>query len=214
MMSIEHGLWMMTITGRHGDWPPREPSALLQFMRQMRTPTLAKIFEKAELVDKIRRFAVPTTTWRHYERSTDLPAGLVPIADAICHFNPVYGQGMSVAAIQGMILDDVCRSCRKDGAAVGDIAPRFLAEIAPTVQDAWSMATSFDLAFSQTTGERPADLQAEFAYGKALNRLAGEDAEVHRLLFEVRHLLKPANTLREPWLASRVQAVISRAAST
>lgn len=208
MMSIERGLWMMIISGRHGDWPPGEPSALLQFMRQMRTTTLADIFEKAELVGSIRRFAVPATIWRHYESAPDLPEGLVPIADAICQFNPLYGQGMSVAAIEGAILGEVCRSCRMSGAPIKEIALRFLAEVEPVVRDTWTMTTSFDFALPQTTGERPTDLQATLAYMTRLGSLAGQDKEIHKLLLEVRHLLKPAKLLRETWLARRVNEAL------
>ena len=62
-----------------------------------------------------QRFGLQESSWRHYETVVDFPEGLIPVGDAICRFNPVYGQGMSVAAREASILADLLRRRAGDG---------------------------------------------------------------------------------------------------
>jgi hypothetical protein len=82
----------------------------------------------------------------------------------------------------------------------------FFAKVADVITTPWTLAASFDLAYPQTRGERPPDLKERVQYFAAVDALAGEDVEVHRLLTEVLHLTKPLAVLREEPLRSRVVA--------
>ena len=75
----------------------------------------------------------------------------------------------------------------------------------------WATAV-FDLVDPRTRGERPADLGRRLQYGRALTRLAAEDAETHKIMMEVTHLIKPHSALREPQLAARVMELMQAAA--
>ena len=68
-----------------------------------------------------------------------------------------------------------------------------------------------DLVYPQTRGERPPDFEQKLQYMRALMRLAADDAEVDKIVFEVRALLKPQSALREPELASRVLSMMAAA---
>jgi hypothetical protein len=69
-----------------------------------------------------------------------------------------------------------------------------------------------DLVYPQTRGVRPPDLEARMQYARALMRLAAEDYETDRIVFEVRGLLRPQSALHEPGLASRVRSVMAAVA--
>ena len=87
------------------------------------------------------------------------------------------------------------------------LAEAFLAEIQPLLETPWSHAMA-DLAYPETRGERPPDLEQKLKYGRALVQLAAADPEIDRLVSEVRALLRPFSALREPKLARRVDALL------
>jgi 2-polyprenyl-6-methoxyphenol hydroxylase-like FAD-dependent oxidoreductase len=93
-----------------------------------------------------QRFGFPASSWRHYEAVADFPQGLIPIGDAVCRFNPIYAQGMSVAAREASILVDLLG--RRAGGARGlaGLPQDFLAEVQPWIAGAWSMSATPDLA--------------------------------------------------------------------
>jgi len=134
------------------------------------------------------------------------PRGLIPLGDAICRFNPVWGQGMSVAAQEAVVLR---RLLGRGGDPLARLAPEFFAEAGELIETPWAQAAIPDFALPQTTGQRPPDLERRLKFGCAFSRLAAQDPEVHRLVVEVRHLLKPSSALRD--LVERVEALMAEA---
>jgi 2-polyprenyl-6-methoxyphenol hydroxylase-like FAD-dependent oxidoreductase len=147
---------------------------------------------------------------RHFEKSHAFPRGLLPIADAICRFNPVYGQGMSVAAQEACLLRQILERLRNEDDPLAVLARTFFAEVQPLIDTPWSVAT-LDFAFPTTTGKRPADFETMLKFGSALMQLAAEDPAVHKLTAEVQNLLKPRSAYQEPALIQRVFAKMAAA---
>jgi 2-polyprenyl-6-methoxyphenol hydroxylase-like FAD-dependent oxidoreductase len=147
---------------------------------------------------------------RHFERLDVFPSGLLPIADAICRFNPVYGQGMSVAALEACLVQRLLERLRDDSNPVAALAPAFFAEVQTLIETPWSVAM-LDFAFPDTRGQRPADLEARLKFGIALTRLAAEDPAVHKLTAEVQNLLRPRSVYADPAFVQRVLAKMAEA---
>jgi hypothetical protein len=199
----------MSVGGAHGDRPPGTMDALLGYVRELRTPTIHDAVKHAKPLGEVARFGFPASQWRHFERLGALPRGLLPIADAICRFNPIYGQGMSVAAQEACVLRHLLGTpaMKRDGLAA--LAPASLAEIQPVIEAPWAMAAIPDLVFPETTGQRPPDFESALEFGSALTRLAAEDPAVHKLTAEVAHLMKPHTAFRDPELVRRVRAMMA-----
>jgi hypothetical protein len=113
---------------------------------------------------------------------------------------------MSMAAREASILAGLLGRRARDAAGLAGLPGDYLAEIQPWIAGAWSMSATPDLAYPQTRGERPADLEDTLSFVSALYRVAARDPEVHRLLVSVRHLARPNNALRESVLVDRVRA--------
>jgi 2-polyprenyl-6-methoxyphenol hydroxylase-like FAD-dependent oxidoreductase len=143
-----------------------------------------------------------------YHRLDRFPRGLIPLGDSACRFPPIFGQGMSVAAQECCVLAGLIESRRWRTDPLDGLAEAFLTEIQPLLETPWSHAMS-DLAYPETRGERPPDLEQKLKYGRALLQLAAEDPEVDMVLSEVRALLKPFSALREPELTRRVEALLA-----
>lgn len=207
MAPLEKNRWVVTLVGRHGDKPPSDWDGFLAYARQLRTPTIYNAIKAAQPLGEIARFGFPASVWRHFDRLEEFPRGLLPLGDAMCRFNPVYGQGMSVAAQEARLLHDILRRRGGESDALAGLASEFLAEAAILIETPWALAAVPDFAHIKTQGRRPDDLEQSLQFSEALNRLAADDPDVHQVLFEVLHLLKPRSALGEPDLVERVKEV-------
>jgi 2-polyprenyl-6-methoxyphenol hydroxylase-like FAD-dependent oxidoreductase len=203
MLPLEGKRWMVTIGGRHGDVPPGDEQGFLAYAKALRTPTIYNAISHAKRVDGVARYGFPESVRRHFERLDGFPRGLLPIGDAICRFNPVYGQGMSVAALEACLLKKLLERLAEDGDPIAGLASTFFAEMQTLIETPWSVAM-LDFAFPETRGQRPTDFETTLKFGIALTRLAAEDPAVHKLTLEVQHLLKPRSAYRDPALMQRV----------
>lgn len=210
MLPLEGNRWMVTIGGRHGDVPPGDAEGFLSYASALRTPTIYNAISRAKRLDGVARHGFPESVRRHFERLDVFPRGLLPIGDAICRFNPVYGQGMSVAALEACLLRRLLVRLEDDSDPIAALAPAFLAEVPTLIETPWSVAM-LDFAFPDTRGQRPADFETTLKFGIALTRLAAEDPAVHKLTAEVQNLLKPRSVYRDPALVQRVLAKMAGA---
>ncbi len=209
MLPLEGNRWMATIGGRHGDVPSGDAEGFLTYASALRTPTIYNAISHARRLDGVARYGFPESVRRHFERLDVFPRGLLPIGDAICRFNPVYGQGMSVAALEACLLRRLLERLG-DGDPIAGLAPAFFAEVQALIETPWSVAI-LDFVFPDTRGQRPADFETTLRFGIALTRLAAEDPAVHKLTAEVQNLLKPRSVYRDPKLVERVLAKMAEA---
>jgi 2-polyprenyl-6-methoxyphenol hydroxylase-like FAD-dependent oxidoreductase len=207
LMSIERDRWMVTICRRG---PAERLDGWRQFITAfggLITPTIYNALRHARPVEGIRHHAFQTSCWRHFERLPHLPRGVLPIADALCRFNPICGQGMSSAARQARLL----RAVLKRSAALPDpiaaLQAGFMAEVASIIEAPWTMSTTCDLIFPDTRGVRPENLEATVKSEAALFRAAVSDPVVHKAMIEVGHLLQPPLMLRAPHIVQRIEEV-------
>jgi 2-polyprenyl-6-methoxyphenol hydroxylase-like FAD-dependent oxidoreductase len=210
LLPLEGNRWMVTIVGRHGDVPPGDAEGFLTYARALRTPTIYNAIGHAKRLDGVARYGFPESVRRHFERLDVFPRGLLPIGDAICRFNPVYGQGMSVVALEACLLQRLLERLREDSAPIAALAPAFFAEMQALIETPWSVAM-LDLAFPNTRGQRPANFETTLKFGIALTRLAAEDPAVHKLAAEVQNLIRPRSAYRDPALVQRVLAKMAEA---
>jgi 2-polyprenyl-6-methoxyphenol hydroxylase-like FAD-dependent oxidoreductase len=210
MLPLEGNRWMVTIGGRHGDVPPGDEEGFLAYAKALRTPTIYNAISQAKRLDGVARYGFPESIRRHFERLDGFPRGLLPIGDAICRFNPVYGQGMSVAALEASLLQRLLERFENDGDPIAGLASTFFAEMQALIETPWSVAM-MDFAFPDTRGQRPADFETTLKFGIALTQLAAEDPAVHKLTLEVQHLLQPRSAYRDPALLQRVLARMAEA---
>jgi len=209
MLPLEGHRWIATVGGRHGDQPPGDEAGFMEYAQALRTQTIYSAIKHAKRLGEIARFRFNESVLRHYQRLENFPRGVLPIGDAICRFNPIYGQGMSVAAHEAVAL----RGLLARRVPLAGLAREYFAEVARIVETPWAQAAIPDFVHPDTRGERPADFEQTVKFGMALGRLAARDPEVHRLTSEVQHLLKPRSVYQDPELVQKVMAVIARASA-
>jgi 2-polyprenyl-6-methoxyphenol hydroxylase-like FAD-dependent oxidoreductase len=207
ILPIEHGRWIVSLVGVHGDAPPTEIERFRAFAESFRTRTFFDAISCAKQVGEIARYNLPSSIRRDFRGLHHLPRGLIPLGDSVCRFNPVFGQGMSVAIQEAVILGCLLGSRLGLADPLDGLAQDYLREIQRCLEAPWATAM-IDFVNPKTRGERPPDLDKSLRYGAALLRLAAVDPEVHKVMAEVNHLVRPHSALREPHLAARIMALI------
>jgi 2-polyprenyl-6-methoxyphenol hydroxylase-like FAD-dependent oxidoreductase len=206
LFEIENHTWHVSLAGRFGDYPPTDEAGFLAFAKSLPSPMLHELIKDAERIADITHHRFPTSIWRHYERLRTFPEGFLILGDAICSFNPVYGQGMSSAALQAQALRDTLRGRAAQSRGIDGLAADFFPQAAAAISAPWTLAANFDFAYPQTRGERPPGMAAGAAYFAVLDSLQAEDIDVQRLVTEVLQLTRPISTLHEEPLLSRILA--------
>lgn len=205
ILPAENKSYQVVLIGRGNDIPPTSVDGFLSYARSLRTPTIYNAIKNAKRLSEIVPYSFPESRWRHFAEVPDFPGGLLPIGDAICRFNPVYGQGMSVAAREASLLFDLLG--RSD--LLSTVQLDFLTKAEKLIADPWAMSAIPDFIYPDTTGERPDDLEERLDFQKGLGRLAARDPAVFELLTDVRHLLKPLKALEEHAIADRIKEEVT-----
>jgi 2-polyprenyl-6-methoxyphenol hydroxylase-like FAD-dependent oxidoreductase len=206
LFPVEGHRWMLALGGRHDEHPPGDEAGLREYAATLRTMTIADAIGPAKMVSRVDRFRFLESRLRHFERVPSFPRGLLPIGDAICRFNPVFGQGMTVAALQALALARVLAAAANAGETVDSIRRPFFEEVAAIVDTPWALAAVPDFVYPRTVGERPADFVASLRFGAALTRATARHADLHKLVAEIQNLTRPRSALREPQFLQRILA--------
>jgi 2-polyprenyl-6-methoxyphenol hydroxylase-like FAD-dependent oxidoreductase len=198
LVLLEGDRWMVTLGGRLGDHPPTDPDGFLTFARSLQFPDIYEAIRDAEPLDDPVAFRFPASVRYRYERLDRFPDGLLAVGDAVCSFNPVYGQGMSVAALEALTL----RRHLRQGA---EPQPRrFFRDLAGVVDVPWDIAVGGDLSFPGVQGRRTPKVRLVNAYLARLHAAAADDAGLASAFLRVAGLVAPPQSLLRPSIAARV----------
>ncbi len=199
VIPVEGGRWLVTLTGGDGDYPPTDEVGFLDCARTLRIPDLYEAITDAEPLGPIVGYRATENRLRHYDRVKRWPEGLVALGDVVCALNPVYGQGMTTAALGAEVLDRCLRRSRAPQGIRPGTGRKFQRELARTIAAPWLLATGTDYRFRRTEGPpRRRSTRMMHRYVDALIRLSTRNAGVRRRLMEVLHLLRPPAALFGP----------------
>jgi 2-polyprenyl-6-methoxyphenol hydroxylase-like FAD-dependent oxidoreductase len=202
LFHYEHDTWLLTVMGVAGQQPPCDLPGMCEFVEDAAPAHLLAAVRGAEPAGEPVRHRMPCSRWRRYDEMHRFPEGLLVIGDAICSFNPAYGQGMTVAAVEALVL----RDCLSRGTE--DLAWRFFHAAAAPIRQAWQLSTTPDLALPEIHGAPPLTARLFNRYVDRILAAAESDTEVLDQFIRVTSLVDPATRLLRPgmlWRAARVK---------
>lgn len=190
------GLGMLSLTGILGDHPPTDDAGFLAFAKSLPVPDVYDAIVAAEPLDAPVTFTYPASQRRRYERLDRFPQRFLVLGDAVCSFNPVYGQGMASAALQALTL--------RAHLAGGVPRPRaFFRDIGKVVDPPWEISAGGDLAFPRVDGKRTMKVRMANAYLARLLTAATYDAGLGAAFLRVAGLVDSPQSIMRPALALR-----------
>jgi 2-polyprenyl-6-methoxyphenol hydroxylase-like FAD-dependent oxidoreductase len=169
------GLHIVTAGGVMREYPPRDLDGLMRYFEGLATPLLAAFLQRGEVVSDVETFRLIGDHRRYWERLEPRPEGFVLVGDAVSYFNPMYGQGMTMAALGASVLRDVAAGANNQ---IDGFASAAQSAIARWVDVAFNNAVRLDSAYSGcefvNLQPPPRNLELE----RALTGLATEDPEI------------------------------------
>ena len=187
----EDDRWILTLGVYHGQRAPLDLDGFRTWAANT-APEFGEVAGEAEPLDEGRYFRFPASTRRRYERLKRFPEHFVVMGDAVCSFNPVYGQGMSVSAVEALAL----RRCVAAGS--DRIGLRFFAEIASAVDVPWQVAAGADLDLPGTPGRPALPTRIINRYVGRLHIAAERDPELAGAFLRVANLMAAPPSLMRP----------------
>jgi 2-polyprenyl-6-methoxyphenol hydroxylase-like FAD-dependent oxidoreductase len=202
-LPVEDGRWLVGAVGAGQLRPPRDAEAFDAFLEGLRDPALSELTRKAEPVGDVAVHRQTANRRHHYEKVRDWPPGLLVIGDALCAFNPVYGQGITVAACEALVL----RGALARGLRRGD-ERRLLRKFCSVAALPWAIASGEDLRYPTSSGTQPVTQALLGRWTRELARLAIHgDVRANDTLNRVYHLMgSPALLFQPALIASAVRA--------
>ncbi len=172
LAAMEGGRYTLTAWGIRGDHPPTDPDGFEDFVSTLVFPDIAQAIRDAEPLDDPVAFRFPVMVRQRYERLPAFPERFLVIGDAICSFDPVYGQGMTVAAAEAITLRNLL--------AAGSIPSgrRYFRALTPVIDVPWDIAVGGDLAYPSVPGKRSTKIRLLNAYLARLQAAAVTDASL------------------------------------
>ncbi len=171
--------------------------------RELCTDRIYQAIKDAEPESPPAVIRFPTSVRRRYEALDRFPERMVVLGDGHCSFNPIYGQGMTVAALEAIALRDLLTH----GSAP---QPQHFHEVAARIIDVpWAVAAGGDLAWPEVEGERTPEIEAANAYMGRLQSAARFDARITEMFMRVAGLIDPPDVLFAPEFVALVDGYVS-----
>jgi 2-polyprenyl-6-methoxyphenol hydroxylase-like FAD-dependent oxidoreductase len=200
LLAQEGDRWICTLAGFFGDRPPVDPEGFEAYAGTLLSPLLHEVITTAVPLDDPRRFRFPASVRRRYERLTRVPQGLLVVGDAICSFDPIYGQGMTVAALEALALRDLLSG----GLDRPGLATEFWQVAARTIDNPWLIAVGGDMRLPGYRGPVDRRTRVVNAYLAKVYRAAAFDPVVGTAFMRVAQMEAPPSSLMAPGVMAHV----------
>jgi 2-polyprenyl-6-methoxyphenol hydroxylase-like FAD-dependent oxidoreductase len=198
LVGYENDTWILTLGSMLGDEPPTDRDEMISFAEEFAPAEAVAAVRAAVPMSGVASYRLPSNRWRRYDKMDSTPKGLLVFGDAICSFDPIYGQGMTVAGLEAIAL----RECLLGGDR--DLPRRFFKSTARHIRVAWQTAAGSDLSLPEVQGRRSRSMRISNSYLNWVLAATEVDPIVAGRFFRVTGMMDPPSRLLAPSLVYRV----------
>jgi 2-polyprenyl-6-methoxyphenol hydroxylase-like FAD-dependent oxidoreductase len=206
----EGGRWLVSLHTRFEKELPTSQDEMSAFARDIEAPEVANFLDVAKIQGPVRSYRKLEATWRRYDKPERFPEGLLALGDATASFNPIFGQGMSVAWLQASALDQLLEARSAGDRGLSGLGADYFPLAAQISREAWNGSTLVDSEYDDVSGDRRPGNEQRLLYMRALRTLLHEDPELHADYIGAGQLLVPNSVLTREDRRARVMAAAAR----
>ncbi|MFE0171173.1 NAD(P)/FAD-dependent oxidoreductase [Streptomyces sp. NPDC059002] len=208
ILAVERDRWTCSLIGYGDQLPPKDDAGFLEFAKSLGNPHIAERIERRTSQETVHRYSNADTRWYAYHSCADWPQRLLAVGDSVCVFNPVFGQGLTVAALEADLLHRTLARRRARTQGLDGLSRAYQRGVARILRAPWTLSSNSDLMWHPS--HQP--LSARFAhwYNGHLFEVAVRDARVWRRFVRVINMVSPPTILFHPTVLAKVLAQASR----
>lgn len=199
LLACEHDTWMLAI-GQPTDAgePPTDFAAMLALAEPSLPPAIIEGLRRAHPIGEAVTYHHTAAIWRRYDQMSRFPSSLLVLGDALCSFDPTYGQGMTIAALEALTL----RDCLRAGDA--QLAQRFFHASAHYIGQTWAANQARSRVTSPTHDRNSMRERLQGWMSRAALNASTRDAVLTERFFRVSNFVDPPSRLQDPALIPRI----------
>jgi 2-polyprenyl-6-methoxyphenol hydroxylase-like FAD-dependent oxidoreductase len=207
---VEDGKWLVSLHTRFEKDLPKSFEEMQAFAAGIEVPNVAEFLKKASIAGEIRSYRKPDATWRRFDRLERFPERLLALGDAVTSFNPVYGQGMSVAWMQACALDDLLQARAAGSGSLDGLPAEYFPKAKAISAEAWNSSTLVDIAYDEVTGDKPQNAEQTLVFVRALRTLLADDPALHADYVGIGQMVNSNTVMVTPDRMARVMAAAAK----
>lgn len=205
LSKVEGNRYIVTLIGYQNTIDEKEAvsgnMAFLDLAKKLPRPDIHNELLSGEPLGETAVYRIPRITWRRYDKVNNLPEGLLLIGDAVCRIDPVFGQGMSIAVLEALRLQEIMRN---KNLPLSKSIRLFHKKAAEIISPIWAMVMAEDLRYPGISGKAPFGLSFQKWFSKQIFLLSAKDEKIYDSFIKVMNLVEPATTLLKPGILGRV----------
>lgn len=202
---VEDSSWLVGILGIGKNYPPTDNQGFLQFTKQLETLDIYNAIKDYELSGPIYGYRTTGSRQYHYEKMKTWPENFITYGDSVSSFNPFYGQGITVACIEAVTLDNILREHKKRNRDLLGFSTIFQKKVSKINTLPWLLGTSEDFRWPTTKGTKPYLItRCIQKYSHRVMLLTPKSKIATKSFFEVMHMMRSPLILFHPLISLHV----------
>lgn len=202
LLGVERDRWICSLVGFEDQAPPTDDIGFLEFARSLGNPHLAEHLEKREGQDEVHRYTNMHNVWHQFHRAEGWPERLIALGDSVCVFSPVYGQGLTVSALEVDALRDMLAQRHAEGGSLDGLGSAFQKKAARVILSPWTLSTSSDVMWNPD--KQPVAAKIAYWYNSHLIAVAVDDASIWHAFAAVVNMIASPAVLFRPRVVGKV----------
>jgi 2-polyprenyl-6-methoxyphenol hydroxylase-like FAD-dependent oxidoreductase len=198
---IEGNRMLVTLIGYGANNIPNDLDSFMDYAKTLKHPDFYEVIKnEIPCSDKIEVYRFPALHRYHFEKLKDLPSGLLVIGDAACRIDPVFAQGMSLAAMEAKAL----KGLLMEQTTKKQLTKSYHKKVGRILGIPWLIALTEDFRFRTTSGRKPIGLPILQWFVKKVVAASAYNEDVYTKFIQVLHLKKHPITLASPYILAKV----------